>query len=499
MNHTTHGRTARGLTLAAGAAGLLTLGAIASGLGTHADRLPEEAPSALTTDTTIQPEMTAETAASIGFANSLSAAFQHAAATIEPSVVHITSFDIRRVQPTDLFGRRVGDPREQERRAGLGSGVLIDERGYLVTNNHVIQNSERFEVQLQDGRVFAADLIGADESSDIAVLKIDAPGISAAEWTDSEKAEVGQWVIAVGSPFGLEQTVTAGIVSSKGRTPNELNANSGTRFQEFIQTDAAINPGNSGGPLVDLTGRIVGINTAIATRSGGSQGLGFAVPADLARSVAQSIIESGRVRRGFLGITWEADAIDAQTAYDLGVPGGVRLTVVSPDGPADEAGLEPGDIIVAFNGRVTENSIRLRNAIAIVAPGEGAEVEFIRDGERRVARIVVGDRFADRALALGGRVFSNLGIAAVPRELTMRRGRRVVGTEQGLQIVEIEPGSPADRSGLSVQDIILEADGTRVEDAEDLERVLRRASLTDGFELRVFNGRMIGELFVRDE
>ncbi|MFT5424450.1 MAG: serine protease Do [Phycisphaerales bacterium] len=498
-------RTCRSPLRLAAAAGLAALALAAAGF-TTAELLPHSTPELA------QPaETTPEARESIDFANMLSNAFKHAATQIEPSVVNITSFDVKTVQPTDRYGRRVGQPTETERRTGLGSGVIVDERGYLVTNNHVVKGSEKFVVRLYDGREVQADLIGADPSSDIAVLQIAAPGLQAASWGDAEAAQVGQWVIAVGSPFGLEQTVTAGIVSSTGRTPGEIHgngprgqtpgSNNAPQYQEFIQTDAAINPGNSGGPLVDLHGRIVGINTAIASRSGGNQGLGFAVPADLAHAVAQSIIESGRVRRGFMGISWDrdTDSINAQTAYELGIPGGVQLTTVTPGGPADDAGLAPGDIVIAINGRATENAIRLRNAISIAAPGDTASVEFYRDGERRQTDVVITDRFDAREVGAGGKVFSDLGIAVIPRELKIRRGREVVGTETGLQIVEIEPGSPADRSGLTSSDIILEVAGERIKTADELDAVLSQNPLRDGLEFKVFNGRMIGELFVKDE
>jgi len=490
------------------AAGLTALALAALGL-TASDLIPgEPAASSVVRAAPVaaQPSPPSpEARQSIDFANMLSEAFKHAASQIEPSVVNITSYDVQTVQATDVFGRRVGNPTERERPAGLGSGVIVDERGYLVTNNHVVRGSEKFVVRLYDGREVQADLIGADPSSDIAVLQIAAPGLQAAAWGDTENAEVGQWVIAVGSPFGLEQTVTAGIVSSTGRTPGEIHGrgpgseSAEPQYQEFIQTDAAINPGNSGGPLVDLHGRIVGINTAIASKSGGNQGLGFAVPADLAHAVAQSIIESGRVRRGFMGISWErgTDSIDAQTAFELGIPGGVRLTTVTPDGPADDAGLAPGDIVIALNGRATQNAIRLRNAISIVAPGDTASVEFYRDGERLRTDVVITDRFDSRELDSGGKVFSELGIAVIPRELNIRRGRQVVGTETGLQIVEIEPGSPADRSGLSSNDVILEVAGLRIKTAQDLDDALGKSPLRDGLEFKVFNGRMIGELLVQ--
>jgi S1-C subfamily serine protease len=275
-------------------------------------------------------------------AQELSAAFRHAARVIEPAVVHIIT-----EQPTSRGFRA---------QTGVGSGVILDERGYILTNYHVTRTGRIITVRLADGRETQAELVGGFEETDLAVLKIDAPGLRAAEFGDSEAIGVGEWVLAVGSPFGFEQTVTAGIISAKGR--GQIDPNAGdegpTRFQEFLQTDAAINPGNSGGPLVDLDGRVVGINTAIASRDGGSSGLGFAIPADVAQVVMDRIIKKGRVDRGWLGVNMRR--LDPEVAYRLGIDGGVVIAGVLKDSPADRAGLREGDIVVSLNGRRTENA-----------------------------------------------------------------------------------------------------------------------------------------------
>jgi len=412
----------------------------------------------------------------LDFARRLSGAFGHAAQRIEPAVVHVTSFE-RIQQVRRRFGRVVerGDVVEQQ--AGLGSGVIIDDLGHVVTNAHVITAdqrtgniADRLIVRLADGREYDAELVGADAESDLAVLRIEAEGLIAASWGDSEAASVGQWVLAVGSPFGFDQTVTAGIISSKGRPPLE-NGTRGPTFQEFLQTDAAINPGNSGGPLVDLEGRVLGINTAIASRSGGNNGLGFAIPADIARSVAERIIENGRVDRGYIGITWNLNepSIDPQLARELGVAGGVRISTVMEDGPADDAGLEPDDIIVRFGARTTENSTRLRNAIAIALPGAAVEVEYFRGDRRRTTTLRVIDRETGLAIAAQAREVPALGVYAGNRvlEQTDRRGR-VVGSFTGAEIIRLDPDGPAAGVGLEPGDIIVDVDGRTIDGAEDL-------------------------------
>lgn len=431
------------------------------------------------------------------FARRLSSAFASAALSVEASVVHITSVERMRRYGRDAFGRRFLTGEEYDQPAGLGSGVVIDTRGHVVTNAHVItvdprtrDYADRLVVRLSDGREFDATVVGVDDGSDLAVLRIDAEGLKPALWGDAEAASIGQWVLAIGSPFGFDQTVTAGIISSKGRPPlgSQRSGLDLSHYQEFIQTDAAINPGNSGGPLVDLDGKIIGINTAIASRGGGNSGLGFAIPADLARSVTEQIIASGRVDRGYIGIGWDpaAMSIEPELARRLGVPGGVRVSTVGEGSPAHEAGLEPGDIIVAFAGRATENVNRLRNAIAITRPGAEVPVEFFRDGRRRTERVTVIDRLSGIASSPDTGLVRPLGLVAANTTLTLTRRGREAGTRRGVVVLDLQTGGPADRAGLQPNDVILEVDGREIEDVNDLLDRTRPDDLAEGVTLTLF-------------
>ncbi|GJM18243.1 MAG: serine protease [Phycisphaeraceae bacterium] len=453
---------------------------------------------------TIRPERPGPVDADLDFARRLSNAFAHAADRIEPAVVHITSAERTRQLRRDRFGRVLRGP-EVEQQTGLGSGVIIDDLGHIVTNAHVVTYdprtgnlADRLVVRLADGREYDAQLIGSDPASDLAVVRVEAEGLTAASWGDSEGASVGQWVLAVGSPFGFDQTVTAGIISSKARPPLSGNDRFNTddmRFQEFIQTDAAINPGNSGGPLVDLEGRIVGINTAIASRSGGNNGLGFAIPADIARAVTDRIIETGRVDRGYIGVGWniEHPEIDPELARTLAIPGGVRLDRVIEGGPGDEAGLETGDIIVRFGGRSTENANRLRNAIAIALPGAEVDVEYFRDGRRRDTTLRVIDRETGLMIAAQAREIPALGVYAGNRALEMTRNGRVIDTIRGAEVLRVTPGGAAERYGIEPGDVILEIDSRSIDGAEDLARSIDERDIERGVTVDLFrpsgNGR----------
>ncbi|MCA9276567.1 MAG: trypsin-like peptidase domain-containing protein [Phycisphaerales bacterium] len=419
-----------------------------------------------------EPDASQRHAMSTAF--NISEAFSYAAEQIEPSVVHIT---------TRTATRR------GEVNGGLGSGVIVDARGYILTNNHVVENGNSISVRLYDGRELPAELIGTFAESDVAVVKVEADDLKPARFGDSEALKVGQWVLAVGSPFGFDQTVTAGIVSAKGRGsfgPGNENLGSTGRLQEFIQTDAAINPGNSGGPLVDLYGNIVGINTAIISRTGSNNGLGFAIPADIAQSVMEQIIETGDVQRGWLGIAM--DPLDPVVAHQLNIAGGVVIGQVLPDGPAQKAGLVSGDIITAIGGRTTENLVRLSNAIMLIKPNEPAEVRYIRNGDERTTSAIVIDRDREIVRNRGGEYLDKIGIGIIPAVWQRRLSRTRTSEVSGFQIVDITAGSPASEIGFVPGDFIFEVDGKQITQIDQLSSYFEAAE----------RGQSIRIEFIRD-
>ena len=425
-------------------------------------------------------------------ARSLSRAFQHAAGRIDPSVVHISTRVVQTAQ--DFFGR----PRRLEQ-TGVGSGVIVSADGYVLTNNHVIEGAQSVSVRLNDGRELPGEVIGTDPATDLAVVRVEAAGLVPAVFGDSDLLEVGEWVLAVGSPFGVfDNTVTAGIVSAKGRAG--LATGRDERYEDFIQTDAAINPGNSGGPLVNLEGQVVGINSAIASRSGGSVGIGFAIPSTIARTVVDTVIRTGRVQRGWLGVSMTD--LTPQRARELGldVAAGVLVDEVVDGSPAEKAGLRPGDVVTSFNGRPTPDGRRLRNAIAFTAPGTVAEVDVMRGGKERTVAAEVADLYESRLAAVGGMSFQELGVGVrtvtpvIARELGYR------GVE-GVQVVEITPGSPAADAGLEAGDIIVSVarlsrgggeEYVSTPTIEEFSAALARASPREVLRLRVVRGTMRG-------
>ncbi|MEX2219694.1 MAG: trypsin-like peptidase domain-containing protein [Phycisphaerales bacterium] len=396
-------------------------------------------------------------------ARALSRAFNHAAETVGPSVVHITPFS------QVAFRRGWLAPIErQEMATGAGSGVVVSADGYILTNNHVIQNAQRVEVQLNDGRKLAGRVVGLDPGTDLGVVKVDATGLTAARFGDSDSLQVGDWVLAAGSPFGIfDNTVTAGIVSAKGRTGLAGPSDS---YQDFIQTDAAINPGNSGGPLVDLDGHVVGINAQIASRTGGSEGLGFAIPSAIARPVMEMLIQTGKVERGWLGL--EMRPLTPDETARLGNGGGVGVQSVIPGGPAAQAGLQTGDVITRFNERAMENSNRLRTAIALTTPGTETRVELLRARERLRLPIRVADITEGRAMAPGGGAVRRYGftVGELKPEITERFGI------SGVVVTSIDENSPAARSELRPGDIVAQLAGTPTPSVEQFDEAARARS-----------------------
>jgi len=360
----------------------------------------------------------------------------------------------------DPFFRRFFDlPQRSERRTqSLGSGVIVDEQtGHIVTNHHVIANAREIMVTLHDGREFEAVLVGQDPRADIAVIQIEASGLQQLQWADSDQLRVGDFVVAIGNPFGLGQTVTSGIVSALGRSGLGIE-----EIEDFIQTDASINPGNSGGALVNLRGELVGINTAIVGPSGGNVGIGFAIPANMARELMQQLVADGEVRRGRLGISVQELTEDLQEAF--GVKRGVVISSVEDDSPADISGLKRGDVLVTLGERKVKTVRDVRNTVGLLQVGEQLRAQFYRDRQLYETTITVGEqpeyriRGDDLAGHLEGAVFENA---------QTRSGRKYI------RVAEVAPNSAIALYGIAADDIILSVNRLPVETVDDFARAVR--------------------------
>ena len=360
----------------------------------------------------------------------------------------------------DPFFRRFFDfpsmPRERVQQS-LGSGVIVDaEDGYVLTNNHVIEGADDIAVRLEDGREFAAEFVGADRDTDLAVIRIDAGDLAELPLDESDRLRVGDFVVAVGNPFGLGQTVTSGIVSALGRSGLR-----GLEYQNFIQTDASINPGNSGGALINLRGELVGINTAIFTPSGGNVGIGFAIPVSTAAYVMAQLIEYGEVRRGSFGV--EVQDLDEELREALGLESarGAVVTRLDDDSALRTAGLEAGDVIVAVDGRPVENAQGLRNIEGLLAVGSRVRVQYLRDGERESVRIVIEENLDERIS--GQRLDERLDGAALVRIPERARA-------QGVLVENVRRNSAAWNAGLRPGDLVVAVNRQRVRDLAEMRR-----------------------------
>jgi serine protease Do len=372
------------------------------------------------------------------------------------------------------FERRFKNPPREHREQGLGSGVIVSSGDYIVTNNHVVEQADEVNVLLADKRSFKATVIGTDPKTDVAILKIEAAGLPALPWGDSTRLEVGELVLAVGNPFGLGQTVTMGIISAVGR------ANMGiVDYEDFIQTDAAINPGNSGGALVNLNGELIGINTAIFSRSGGNMGIGFAIPSNMAKSVMQSLLKHGKVIRGWLGVSIQE--VTPDLAKEFGAPDtkGALVAEVMDDGPASRAKLERGDIITAFNGIGINDPAQLRSLVADTPPDTTVMLTVWRDKDTRELKVTIAELPKELAKSGRGRPDQSRGEHALAgvtvEELPSERpgpGRR----KAGVVVRDVEDGSPADRAGLRPGDIIREIDRQPIRSVQDFERIISQLS-----------------------
>lgn len=385
-----------------------------------------------------------------------------------PAVVSIAveGTQTSRQQVPEMFRYFFGAPQEQLRERpfrGLGSGVIIDaEKGYVVTNNHVVDNADEITVKLTDGREFTAKKLGSDEQSDIALLKIDPDELIALPLADSDATRVGDFVVAIGNPFGLSQTVTSGIVSALGRSGLNIGG-----YEDFIQTDAAINRGNSGGALVNLRGELVGINTAIFGPNGGNVGIGFAIPANMMKSLVDQIAEFGEVRRGLLGILGNDVDAGLAEAMESEVNIGAFVSEVQPESAADKAGLQAGDIITAVNGRDLNSFQELRAKIASMGAGAEVELTIVRKGKEMNVDVVLDD--ATQTEITAAQIHPALEGA------TLTNGEDEAGNT-GVVVSELERNTPAARIGLQPQDVIIGVNRNRVNTVAEFRNALDEAS-----------------------
>ncbi|MHB8173160.1 MAG: DegQ family serine endoprotease [Nitrospirota bacterium] len=417
----------------------------------------------------------------------MSDALADVAAQVMPAVVNIsTTKTVKEENPMypffedPLFRKFFGEPNEPNQREkefkerSLGSGVIVSSDGYIITNNHVIEGASEIKVVLADKREFKAKVVGADSRSDVAVIKIAAKDLPTITWGNSDKLRPGGIVMAVGSPFGLTQSVTMGIISAVGR------ANVGIEdYEDFIQTDAAINPGNSGGALVDMKGELVGINTAIYSRTGGYQGIGFAVPSNMARQVMESLIKTGKVIRGYLGVS--VQDVTPELAKQFGVPVGEGALVgeVVKGSPAEKAGFKQGDVIEEFNGQKVEDSGHLRNLTASTAVGSKVNVVVIRNKKKETITVTVGELPKKMAAAAGqteeagkATALSGVSVENLTPDLISKLGLSAGAT--GVAVISVKPGSAAEESGLQRGDVITEIDRNTVRNIKDYNNQVRK-------------------------
>jgi len=376
--------------------------------------------------------------------------------------------------PFEDFFRNFGDKNQQRRASSLGSGFIIDDAGIVVTNFHVIENAEEITVTLADETSFTAEVLGQDQKTDIAVLKID-PGdadLTAVPFGDSDSLRVGDWVLAIGNPFGLGGTVTAGIVSARGR-----DIGNGP-YDDFIQTDASINRGNSGGPLFNTDGEVIGINTAIFSQSGGSVGIGFAISSNLAKRVTTQLAEFGTTRRGWLGVFIQEVTPDIADSLGLDVAGGALVSSVNEKSPADDAGLEPGDVITSFDGKMIDKMRDLPRIVAETDIGVTVDVELMRGGKMMTVQVTIGELEKAELVGLVGEeeakgnveTFDRLGFSVdnLTPELAAELG--LDSESKGVVVTEVVEGGPAFAKGLEVGNIVKRFGQRRVESAADLAK-----------------------------
>lgn len=375
----------------------------------------------------------------------------------------------------------------QHKQQGQGSGFIISSDGYILTNNHVVDKADKITVFLSDEREFEATLVGSDPQSDVALIHIEDGGnLPTLPLGDSDALEVGEWVIAIGNPFGLSQTVTVGVVSAKGRSSVGIN-----EYENFIQTDAAINPGNSGGPLLNIKGEVVGINSALFSRTGGYMGIGFAIPVNMVKSIQNQLKASGKVTRGWLGVIIQDIDKDLAKSFGLKKAEGILISEVQPGSPAEDSSIQQGDVLLRLNDAVLQDTADLRNKVALLLPGSTAVLDIIRDGKERTIKVKIGEKPDTPNQVAGYDTDSDtlkkfgLGFQELTPELAERFGFQ---EKQGVVVSHVEPGSPASIAGMRPGQLVEEVNKEIVKNMDELNRVVSASSDDKRLLLRVRTG-----------
>jgi serine protease Do len=433
---------------------------------------------------------------SAGALRAFSDAFVEVAARVRPSVVTIYSektIKLPRFHPfmdnlpfqwffddEDSPRPRRSQPREFKQ-TGMGSGVVLDKAGHVLTNNHVVDDTDDVKVKFADGTILDAEIVGTDPRTDIAVLKLKGKlpsDLAPADLGDSDALRVGEWVLAIGAPFGFEQTVTAGIISAKGR--GQVDGRRGN-YEDFLQTDAAINRGNSGGPLVNLNGEVIGINTAIISASGASAGVGFAIPINMAKRVSRDLVKSGRVTRGFLGVIIQDISPALAEQFKLGTTKGALVTQINKDSPAEKAGVKVGDVIIRFDGKPIEDTRNLRNLVAATDPNAKAELVVNRNGKEQKLSVIVGELPEEASASArprrGVRTPEKADVHGLTVEPLTEQQARDLGyeNEEGVLIVSVATDSPAAAAGLQPGDLVVEVNRQRVTNLEEFRTAVAQS------------------------